>query len=141
MTFRRPTLDERVIGLPKRSHFGFADIGVSDEIGLAQFLKLVLECELCSGGKFLDRFDIDIERIEKYPAVGRIGTRLLGAIGKQRVEWVESDAGRAKLTCRFHEVSEIGEIAVAPVSIGPDRIELDGEQPEPGVRATLIGTT
>ena len=42
---------------------------------------------------------------------------------------VEPDAIRAELLCEPDETGEIGEIADAPIAIGADAVELDGEQP------------
>ena len=48
-------------------------------------------------GEFGDRRDVDIEGIEKEPAVRRIGARPLRGFGKQRVQRIEPDPARSKL--------------------------------------------
>ena len=48
-------------------------------------------------GKFRHRFEVDVERIEKKPAVGRIRACPLGLVGKECVQWIEPDSGGAEI--------------------------------------------
>ena len=51
-----------------------------------------------SAVEFLDRLDVDVERIEKQPAVRRIRTaRASGPVIELRVQRVEPDAGAAEI--------------------------------------------
>ena len=77
-------------------------------------------CERVAGPgieiKFRQLFDVDIERIEKQPAVGRIRAAIAGTIVEQRVQRIEADAVSAKMRGEFDHAFEIGEIADAPIA-------------------------
>ncbi|MGY3656972.1 hypothetical protein ACVJ19_003635 [Bradyrhizobium sp. USDA 376] len=81
------------------------------------------------GGIFRDRLDVDIERIEKQPAVRRIGAAIGRLIVEQHMQRIEADAVGAELLGEPDETGEIGEIADAPIAVRADAVELHGEQP------------
>jgi hypothetical protein len=109
---------------------GARHASVCHKIGIAQRGDLRLQSRR-RAGKFVDGFHIDIERIEKQPAVGRIGAGVLGALGKQRVQRIETDGGDAARRGDLNQMLEIGEIAVPPVAARAQRIELHGQRPQP----------
>jgi hypothetical protein len=76
-----------------------------------------------------DAFYINVERIEKQPAVGRIRTRLVRLIIKQRMQRVDSNRGSAPRRRDLKQLIEIGEVAVAPVARRPYAIKLDRKPP------------
>ena len=80
--------------------------------------------------EFLDRLDVDIERIEEQPAVRRVRTAgRAGPVIELRVQRIESDARAAKVGNDFQQVGEIAEIAVAPVAPRAHAIELHRQDP------------
>ena len=64
----------------QRPRLGARYARVIDQLALRKLCHLVLEPGGRKPRKFRDRIDIDIERIEKQPAVGRVRARGLGAI-------------------------------------------------------------
>ena len=51
------------------------------------------------------------------------------AIIKQREQWIEPDGGRAQSGCDVDQVREVGKVSMAPVAMGADSVELDGDSP------------
>ncbi len=83
-----------------------------------------------SAVEFLDRLDVDVERIEKQPAVRRIrAARAARPVIKLRVQRVEPDAGAAEIGDDVQQRREIAEIAVAPVSPRPHPVKLHRQHP------------
>ena len=83
-----------------------------------------------SAVEFLDRLDVDIERIEKQPAVRRVRTaRATRPVIKLRVQRVEPDAGAAEIGDDVEQLREIAEIAVPPVSPRPHPVKLHRQHP------------
>ena len=80
-------------------------------------------------GVFRDRFDIDIERIEKQPRAGRVGARLLGAGKEQRVQGVEPDHGGSDIGGDVDQFAKVGEVADPPVLGAVECVELSGDPP------------
>ena len=114
-------------GRAQRAPFQPGDRGIVDEIALPQFR----ERNAVHGArlKSRDAFDVDIERIEKQPAVGRIGAAVIGPIVEQCMQRIEADAIRAQLSRQFDQPFEIAEVADSPVAGRPDAVELDRQQP------------
>jgi len=73
---------------------GARDKFVGYHVGGAQRGDFRFEPGSPQAGKFRDGLDVDVERVEKQSAVRRVGTGLLGAIGKQRMQWIQADGGR-----------------------------------------------
>ena len=82
-----------------------------------------------SGGNSGMLLDVDIERVEKQPAVRRIGAAIAGPIVEQGMQRIEADAVGAEMVRELDQAGEIGEIAHAPVARRADAVELDREQP------------
>src|SRR3981081_3098755 len=66
-------------------------------------------------GKFRHSSDVDIKRIEKEAAVGKIWTCLMRPIIEQGMQRVEPDARRPEVGGKVDERDQIGKIAVAPI--------------------------
>ena len=81
------------------------------------------------GGKFRDRLDVDVERIEKQPAVRRIGAAVGRMVVEQHMQGIEPDAVGPQLLGQPNETGEVGEIADAPITVRADAVELHGKQP------------
>ena len=94
-------------------------------------------------------FDVDIERVEKQPAVRRIGAAIARAVVEQRVQRIEADAVGAEMIGEFDQAGEVGEIAHAPIARRADAVKLDREQPaaveiaakRPSPAPTISGTS
>lgn len=84
------------------------------------------------GGKLRDGLDVDIERVEKQPAVRRIGAAIGGVVVEQNMQRIEPDAIGAELPAEPDKIGEVGEIANAPIAVRADAVELHGEQPASG---------
>src|SRR5436305_10966792 len=74
-------------------------------------------------------FDVDIQRIQKQPAVRRIWAAIGRPVVAQHVQRIEADSVGTELGCEFDQAVEIAKIPDAPVARRPDAIELNGEQP------------
>ena len=81
------------------------------------------------GLKFRKLFDVDIERVEKQPAVRRIGAAIARAIVEQGMQRIEADAVGAEMIGEFDQAGEVGKVTYAPVARGADAVKLDREQP------------
>ena len=81
------------------------------------------------GLKFGKLFNVDIERVEKQPAVRRIRAAVARAVVEQGVQRIEADAVGAEMIGEFDQAGEVGEVAHAPVARGADAVKLDREQP------------
>src|SRR5581483_1479602 len=81
-------------------------------------------------GEFGNSLDVDVERIEEQPAVGRIGARLFGPIREQGVQRVEPDAGSTDSSGKLDQLRQIGEIAMTPVSPRAHTVKLYRQGPE-----------
>ena len=56
--------------------------------------------------EFLDRLDVDVERIEKQPAVRRIrAARAVRPVVELRVQRIEPDAGAAEIGDDFQQLA------------------------------------
>ena len=85
--------------------------------------------------KFRQPLEIDIEFIEIQSAVRRIGADVIRRGIPQCVQRIESDdSGAEPLPGPLHNPTEIGEVAAPPITIGGQRIELQGYSPQPLVR-------
>jgi len=75
-------------------HFKFGDGGIIDDIAPPQPDDGVVAFGESTGLKFRKLFNVDIERIEKQPAVRRIGAAIGRAVIEQRVQRIEADTIR-----------------------------------------------
>ena len=128
-----------IIGQTQGGELDAGHICIGNDVRGAQGAEFGLEPRRNDAGKFGKRFDIDIERVEKQPAIGRVGARLVGTIREQRMQRIEADAGRAAVRRNRHQPPEIAEIAVPPIAGRAYRIKLDGQRPIPP-SVTLEGT-
>ena len=109
---------------------------------LSQCLKLGLkfggtELLLCllRPIKLRQPLEIDVEFIEIQSAVWGIGADVIRRGIPQCVQRIESDdSGGEFLPGPLHDPAEIGEVAASPITIGGQRIELQGQSPHPLVR-------
>ena len=79
--------------------------------------------------KFRELLDVDIERIEKQPAVRRIGTAIAGTIVEQGMQRIEADAVGPQVMRQFDQAAQVGEIPHPPIAGRAHAVELDGQQP------------
>ena len=114
----------------QRPHLGRGDALMGDQVAAAQRGNFGVEPGRGEAWKFRDRLDIDVERVEENPAVRRIGARLVRAVGKQRVQRIETYRRNATRSSQRHQPSKIAEIAVPPIARRSQRIELHSERPE-----------
>ena len=108
-------------------HFSRGDADIVDDIALpaAAPAPPVVGVRL----KFGDLLDVDIERVEKQPAVRRIGAAVARPVVEQRMQRIEADAVGAELCGQLDQAFEIGEIANPPIARRADAVELDRQQP------------
>ena len=120
---------ETVKGGAQGSPFQRRHIGIGDTIAFAQPRggRGRVRDEVCR--KFRDGLDVDIERIEKQPAVRRIGAAIGRMIVEQHMQRIEPDTVGAQLLGEPDEARQIGEIADAPIAVRTDAVKLHGEQP------------
>ena len=114
-------------GRAKRPPLQAGDADVIDDIACPQ-RRQRLAC-FGIGLKFGKLFDVDIERVEKQPAVRRIGAAIARAIVEQGMQRIEADAVGTEMIGEFDQAGEIGEVAHAPVARGADAVKLGREQP------------
>ncbi len=81
------------------------------------------------GGDVGEFLDVDIERIEKQPAVRRIGAAIGRTVVEQGMQRIETDAVGAQLTGEPDQRFEIGKIPDSPVARRADAVKLDRQQP------------
>ena len=77
-------------------HFSPATAGIVDDVARPQVRQRRLQRRR-SALEFRKFFDIDIERVEKQPAVRRIGTAIAGPVVEQRMQRIEADAVGAEM--------------------------------------------
>ena len=109
----------------QRPPFQRGDGDIIDDIALPQPRDAVAAPGEGVGLKFGKLFGVDIQRIEKQPAVRRIGAAIAGPVVEQRVQRIETDAIRPQLAGEFDQPFEVGEIPHPPVALRPDAVELD----------------
>ena len=80
-------------------------------------------------GVFRDRFDIDIERVEKQPGAGRIGARRFGMREEQGMQRIEADDGGTDIGRHIDQFAEVGEVADTPIAGAIECVELSGDPP------------
>jgi len=107
--------------------FQFGDGGIIDDIALPQPHDGVAVFGESTGSKFRKFFNVNIERIQKQPAVRRIGAAIGGAVIEQRVQRIEADTIRPQLAREIKQPFEVGEVPDSPVARRADAIELDRE--------------
>ncbi|MEY9443706.1 hypothetical protein ABIE82_001154 [Bradyrhizobium diazoefficiens] len=120
---------EAVKGSAQGEPFQRRHVGIGDAIAFAQPRGGRGRIGDEVRGKFRDRLDVDVERIEKQPAVRRIGAAIGRVVVEQHVQRIEADAVGPELFCEPDEIGKVGEIADAPVALRADAVELHGEQP------------
>ena len=114
-------------GRAQRPPLQAGDADVIDDIACPQ-RRQRLAC-FGIGLKFGKLFDVDIERVEKQPAVRRIRAAVARAVVEQGVQRIEADAVGAEMIGEFDQAGEVGEVTHAPVARGADAVKLDREQP------------
>jgi hypothetical protein len=102
---------------------------VIDQFALPQLGNGAAPAGEGTGGKLGNSFDVDIERVEKQPAIRRVGAAIAGSVIEQSVQRVETDPVRSQLPRKLDQLFEVGKIPHPPVTRRADTIELDGEQP------------
>ncbi len=93
VSLRRSTFAKGLISRLQSAHLDARDCIVVQHVGGAQALDLVPQRRFCAIRKFRDGIDVNIQRIEKQPAVGIIGTQFFRPVVKQGMQWIEADAG------------------------------------------------
>src|SRR5258708_27448149 len=88
------------------------------------------EASRAESGKFRDGLDIDVERVEKKPAVRRIRAGGVSVLIKQRMQRIERNAGGTELGRKGEQARQIGEVAMAPIAPRAHAIELRGQRPQ-----------
>ncbi len=78
---------------------------------------------------FRNFLDVDIERVQKQPAVRRIWAAIHRPVIEQRMEGVEPHPVGAQRPCEFDQLLKVGEIADAPIARRADAVELHRQQP------------
>jgi hypothetical protein len=135
---RRPALDvvcaESLIEPLEHWRLGGGDRDIVDERRGAQRGERRAECgtlELIARfrafGEIGDGRDVDVERIEKAPARRRVGARMRGIAGKERMKRVQAQsagAGAARCGGKSREVAEIAD-APALAALKPIKLEID----------------
>ena len=112
----------------QRAPFQSGDGDIVDNVALLSAGR-ARRCCAGIGLKIAKLFDVDIERVEKQPAVGRIWAAIGRAVVEQRMQRIEADAVGAQMIGKFDQPFKIGEIANSPVARRADAIKLDREQP------------
>src|SRR5262249_56051920 len=97
--------DEVLVGKTQAVELGAGNLLVIDEVAGAGVFKV--DSGRRRAGKFRNRIEVDVERIEKNSTVRRIGARLLRAIREKRMQGVEPDGSR---TTRCRQRNEPGKI-------------------------------
>src|SRR5450631_2293021 len=108
----------------QRAPFQFDDGGIIDDIACSQPRDGVAAFSESTALQFRQLLNVDIERIQKQPAVWRIRAAMGGAVIEQRMQWIEADAIRSQLAGEFDQPFEIGEIPDPPIARGADAVEL-----------------
>jgi hypothetical protein len=114
---------------PQRTPFQFADGDVIDDIASSQPGERAAGLGQNAGLKSRKLFDVDIKRIEKQPAVRRIGAAIGRPVVEQRMQRIEADTVGPQMACQFDQPFEVGKIANPPVARRPDAVELYRQQP------------
>ncbi len=122
-------LREAVEGGAQAQPFQRGHVGIGHAVAFAQTGRGRSRVGHEVRGEFGDGLDVDIERIEEQPAVGRIRAAIGRMVVEQDVQRIEPDTVGAELLGEPHQICKIGEIADAPVAVRTDAVELHGEQP------------
>src|SRR6267154_4365771 len=124
MTTRFGTGLEGVKRRSQRAPFQLGDGAIIDDIARSQPGDGVAAFSESTGLQFRQFLNVDIERIEKQPAVRRIGAAIGGAVIEQRVERIEADTIRPQLAREIKQPFEVAEVPDSPVARRADAIEL-----------------
>ena len=106
-----------------------ATVYIVDEVLFPERFDVALEFRPRCLRKFGNGLDVDVERIEEMPAVGKIRAGLLGPVVEQGMQRIESDRRGAVRGGDVDQVCEVREITVAPVAARADAVELHGDRP------------
>ena len=79
-------LAEALVGASARLHLDGGHAGIIDQLALPKMCDLLLERSGAKAGKFRHRIEIDIKRVEKKPAAGRIRACLFDSIIEHDVQ-------------------------------------------------------
>ena len=82
---RRTSIAEAVKRQTQPGKFRRGNAGVIHHRRAPQTGDFLRQARASQPGKFRRRLEVDVERIEKKPAVGRIRACPLGLVGKERV--------------------------------------------------------
>src|SRR5712692_8920129 len=99
---------------PKQLSLGYPT--VIDDLVVSQLADPLLQAASLGAWKFRYRFHVDVKRVEKEPAVGKIRARFLRSIIKAGVQRIEPDARGAEIGSKIDECKKIGKIAVSPIA-------------------------
>ena len=86
----------------QRAPFQLGDAGIIDNGALPQPGDLTGAFGERLGSKLRHFINIDIKRVQKQPAVRRIGAAIGGAIIEQRMQWIETDAVSSQMARQFN---------------------------------------
>ncbi len=112
---------------------------VLDQLGLTQLRDLLRQSGSLQARKFGYRVDVDVERIEELAAVRRIRARLVRAIIEQGVQRIERDTGRAPIGGKLDQTGKIRKIAVTPIALRANAVELRRQHPYASRAVALVG--
>ncbi len=79
-------------GCSQRAPFQFGDRDIVDDVALSQPGEGVAIAVKIAGLEFRQSFDVDVERIQKQPAVRRIGAAIGRPVIEQSMQRIEADA-------------------------------------------------
>src|ERR1700730_2275296 len=100
-----------------------SDLVIVDQHGTAESRNLVVKAAGFESWEFRYGVEVDVKWIEEQSTTWRIRARLPG---RQRVQRIQSHACCSNLGGDLNQKSQIGEIAVSPIVVRTDRIELHG---------------
>src|SRR5262245_48176995 len=107
-TRRRSISAKRVIGDLQSTHLDLRHRSVVQDLGCAQAIDFFLQRRFCLLRKFRHSFDIDVERVEKQPAVRIIGAQFFRPVIEQRMQGIEPYPSRSELRGKVDESKEVG---------------------------------
>src|SRR5262245_4831518 len=115
-TLRRSISAKRVIGDLQSAHLDARNRSVVQHLGCAQAIDFSLQGRFCLLHKFRHDFDVDVERVEKQPAVWIVGAQFFRPVVEQRMQGIEPYPSRSELRGKVDESKEVGKIPVPPVA-------------------------
>ena len=119
--------------------FQARDAAVVDVIECAQACEHALESGAVDARarrfavrEIVDRLDIEIEHVQRGAIRGTVRACRLWPRRKEGMQRVDTDEIGAGSGCGRKRVAQVGEVADSPVAMRTQRVELQGEAPDPG---------